>query len=71
MSENLPLVAEETFDVRAKFDTEDSAALTVAAQDVIEASRARLTAGDGAARWPNLELNVHGLIAGLMSKAGM
>ena len=43
-------MAEETFDVRAKFDAEDGADLTAAAQDATEASRPGLTAGDGAAR---------------------
>ena len=50
MSGDLSPVAEGTFDVRAKFDAEDGGDLTAAAQDATEASRAGLTAGDGAVR---------------------
>ena len=70
LSEDLAPVAEETFDVHAKSDAEDGAAVTAAAQYAIEASKARLTAGEGAVTQRNLELNVHGLITGFMSKAG-
>ena len=54
MSKDLAPVAEEAFDVHAKFDTEDCATITAVAQDTIDASKARLTAGEGAERRSNL-----------------
>ena len=53
LSKDLAPVAEEAFVVHAKFDTEDGATIMAVAQDTIDASKARLTAGEGAARWSN------------------